>query len=141
MFKFRFVLAACVLAFAAACGSSSPSAPTTFNPSPSPSPTPGTNAIVIPSGAQNLGTSAFNPNPIMVSVGTTVTWTNTDTIAHTATSNTGAFDSGLIGAGGAIQLHVPVGRHVTLPLHDPSGDDGIGRRAMTGGDYGFARST
>jgi plastocyanin len=105
MFKFRFVLAACVLALAAACGSSSPSAPsTTFNPSPTPSPTPGSNAVVIPSGAQTLGTAAFNPNPIMVSVGSTVTWTNNDSISHTATSNTGAFDSGLIGAGGSFSF-------------------------------------
>ena len=104
MFKFRFVLAACVLALAAACGSSSPSAPTTFNPSPTPSPTPGSNAVAIPSGAQTKGTAAFNPNPIMVSVGTTVTWTNNDSIAHTATSNTGAFDSGLIGAGGSFSF-------------------------------------
>ena len=115
MFKFRFVLAACVLALAAACGSSSPSAPTTFNPSPTPSPTPGTNTVVIPSGAQNLGTSAFNPNPIMVSVGATVTWTNSDTIAHTATSNTGAFDSGLIGAGG--QFSFTFQSAGTFPYH------------------------
>ena len=38
--------------------------------------------------------NAFNPGNRTVSVGTTVTWTNKDGIAHTVTSNTGAFGSG-----------------------------------------------
>src|SRR3989339_2183551 len=41
--------------------------------------------------------NAFNPGNRTVSVGTTVTWTNKDGIAHTVTSNTGAFGSGNMG--------------------------------------------
>jgi plastocyanin len=36
---------------------------------------------------------------IRVSVGSTVTWTNLDAAGHTATSDTGDFDSGLLGSG------------------------------------------
>jgi plastocyanin len=37
---------------------------------------------------------AFQPATLTVTVGTTVTWTNKDTAAHTVTSDTGVFDSG-----------------------------------------------
>jgi plastocyanin len=46
-----------------------------------------------------MGAAGFAPNPITVAVGTTVTWTNNDSTGHTVTSNTGAFDSGALGAG------------------------------------------
>ena len=37
----------------------------------------------------------FTPNDLTVSVGTTITWTNTGAVAHTATADDGAsFDSG-----------------------------------------------
>ena len=43
---------------------------------------------------------AFAPGEVTVSVGDTVTWTNTDDgIVHTVTSTTGAFDSGDLGDG------------------------------------------
>lgn len=37
---------------------------------------------------------AFVPATITVTVGTTVTWTNLDSVAHTVTSETDLFDSG-----------------------------------------------
>jgi plastocyanin len=37
---------------------------------------------------------SFQPAAVQVPVGTTVTWTNSDGINHTVTSDTGAFDSG-----------------------------------------------
>ena len=37
---------------------------------------------------------AFVPATITVAVGTTVTWTNLDSVAHTVTSETDLFDSG-----------------------------------------------
>jgi len=46
--------------------------------------------------------SCFIPNPVMIAMGGTVTWENTDTAAHTVTSGTavqgpdGVFDSGLL---------------------------------------------
>jgi plastocyanin len=42
--------------------------------------------------------SAYNPSTIQVTRGTTVTWVNEDSVAHTATSN--MFDSKNIGPGG-----------------------------------------
>jgi len=42
---------------------------------------------------------AYSPATIKVSIGTTVTWTNKDTVKHTVTSQTQLFDSGLFGKG------------------------------------------
>ncbi|MDP4209918.1 MAG: cupredoxin domain-containing protein [Bacteroidota bacterium] len=39
---------------------------------------------------------AFNPSSTTVSVGTTVTWANRDSLAHTVTSSNNTFDSGNI---------------------------------------------
>ena len=41
----------------------------------------------------------FSPNPIRITAGSTVTWTNTSSKAHTATSDAGAWDTGAIGTG------------------------------------------
>ena len=43
--------------------------------------------------------TSYQPNEIEVEVGTTVTWTNEDSFAHTVTSQEAGFDSGNIGAG------------------------------------------
>ena len=42
---------------------------------------------------------AFSPATLTITAGDTVTWTNEDQVEHTATSTTGAFDSGLLGQG------------------------------------------
>jgi plastocyanin len=42
---------------------------------------------------------AFEPATLTITVGDTVTWTNEDSVAHTATSSTGAFDTGLLDQG------------------------------------------
>ena len=42
---------------------------------------------------------AFNPSSITVPAGTTVTWTNNDSVTHTVTSDSGAFDSGNLAPG------------------------------------------
>src|SRR5438309_3984136 len=42
----------------------------------------------------------FSPNPIQITVGSTVTWTNATGPTHTATSDTGAWTTGSIGPGG-----------------------------------------
>src|ERR1700682_1593255 len=41
----------------------------------------------------------FSPKPIQVTVGSTVTWINGTAPTHTATSDTGAWDTGNIAAG------------------------------------------
>lgn len=42
---------------------------------------------------------SFLPNPALVKAGQTVAWVNTDAITHTATSDTGAFDTSAIAPG------------------------------------------
>jgi len=85
------ILFVMLAALVAGCGSSS---------SPS-SPSPMGMTVTIPVGARSLGTGGYAPNPVTVAAGTTITWTNTDSIAHTATSDTpGLFDSGSIAPGG-----------------------------------------
>jgi plastocyanin len=54
---------------------------------------PGTNEVWIQG-------SAFNPDKITVTAGTTITWTNKDGAVHTVTGDTGLFDSGDIAANG-----------------------------------------
>jgi plastocyanin len=44
----------------------------------------------------NVGSNSYNPNPVEVKVGETVTWTNDDSVIHTATSTDGTFDSGIM---------------------------------------------
>ncbi len=60
-----------------------------------------TNSVSIVPGSSTLTTDAFQPNPIQVSVGSTVTWTNNDAQPHTATSGQnatpdGRFDSSIL---------------------------------------------
>src|SRR4029450_7612890 len=77
-----------------ACGRSA------STPSPPPTPPPVTSGsgtpVTIPTGASTLGNRAFSPDAVDVAVGTTVTWTNSDSIAHTSTSNGAGWDSGAI---------------------------------------------
>ena len=102
MFSMRFVLAVCLSVLAVACGSdySSPSTPTP-TPDPTPAPTQGgtSSTITIPMGAEALGSRAFTPGNLEIAVGSTVTWTNTDSVSHTSTSNASGWDSGIIGPG------------------------------------------
>src|SRR5262245_53872359 len=99
MFSIRLTVAAALSVLAVACGSdsSSPSMPAT----PTPVPTPGgsSTAISIPMGAEVLGNRAFTPDNLEIAAGTTVTWTNTDSVAHTSTSNANGWDSGIISPG------------------------------------------
>jgi nitrite reductase (NO-forming) len=48
----------------------------------------GETGVSITTGSSTKTDNAFEPNPISVSVGDTVTWTNDDTTVHTATSGT-----------------------------------------------------
>ena len=60
--------------------------------------------IVLPlscSGGNKVTISnlAFSPLSLTVAVGTTVTWTNKDSVAHTVTSDSGVFNSGNLANG------------------------------------------
>jgi plastocyanin len=54
-----------------------------------------TTSVSIVPGSSTLTTDAFSPNPIQVSVGSTVTWTNNDSQAHTVNSGNSPTQSGL----------------------------------------------
>jgi plastocyanin len=98
-----FVAAFLCAAAIAGCGGSA-SSPTPATPTPEPTPTTGVPSIVsasIPRGASDLTTTAYVPNPITVSVGTTVTWLNNDNVAHTVSSQNNLWDSGGIQPGAA----------------------------------------
>lgn len=47
----------------------------------------------------NIHDHAFDPGQLDVSAGTTVTWTNGDTVPHTVTADDGLFDSGTLNPG------------------------------------------
>jgi plastocyanin len=98
MIFIRLTLAVVLSLGALACGSDYASPST---PSPTPAPVTGgpSSAITIPMGAEVLGNRAFVPGDLEISVGTTVTWTNTDSVGHTSTSNGSGWDSGLIAPG------------------------------------------
>ena len=98
---FRRILLVAVLSAVAGCSSSS-------SPSSSPSTTPPTTgsstAVSIPTNARTLTTTAFVPNPVAVTVGTTVTWTNNDSIAHDSVADGGMWNSGILGPGQSFQF-------------------------------------
>ena len=54
-----------------------------------------TTSVTMGPGSSTLTTDAFSPNPIQVSVGSTVTWTNNDSVIHTVNSGTSPTESGL----------------------------------------------
>jgi plastocyanin len=64
-----------------------------------PSPTTTGSSVSIVAGSRTLTTTAYNPNPITMSVGGTVTWMNNDSITHTSTSDGGSWDSGTMAPG------------------------------------------
>jgi plastocyanin len=92
----RALIAVVVAAAAAACGSSSssPSSSSTTTTTGGP-----TAAVSIPSNARTLTTTAFGANPLAVAVGTTVTWTNNDTIAHDSVADGQQWNSGILNPG------------------------------------------
>ena len=49
--------------------------------------------------AVNIQNSAFAPTTTTIKIGDTVTWTNRDAFSHTSTSDTGAWNTGVITAG------------------------------------------
>src|SRR5512133_2253916 len=105
MFSSRFALVSAVALLASACGGYS-------SPSPSPLPSPGptgnpsdpSTSITIPTGAEVLGNRAFNPDDLSGAVGANVTWTNTDSVTHTSTSDASGWDSGAVAPRGQFSV-------------------------------------
>lgn len=97
----RVTVVFAVLIFASACSGNSASAP-----SPTPPGDPAT-SVSIPRGAESLGNRAYAPDELTVQAGATVTWTNTDSEAHTSTSNIAGWDSGVIAPGASFSFQFP----------------------------------
>jgi plastocyanin len=87
---------------AAEGAAASPSASPTVSPTAtieatreaSPQASPGAEACTI-----DIRDLAYHPAQTEIAVGTTVTWTNSDTVPHTATATDRTFDSGILDPG------------------------------------------
>jgi plastocyanin len=66
-------------------------------------------------GAAALGNRAYTPDELDVTVGTTVTWMNTDSIAHTSTSDATGWNSGTLAPGGQFSFAFQTAG--TFPYH------------------------
>lgn len=75
---------------------------------PSPMTTPATMAV-------SISGFAFNPTTSTVSIGTTITWTNNDVVAHTVTADDNSFNSGLIQPGATYSK--TFSSAATIPYH------------------------
>src|ERR1043165_1434183 len=58
----------------------------------------------------------------LAAAGTTVRWTNTDSVAHTSTADAGAFNFGHAGGRRALRFRLPGRGELSVPLRDSSGD-------------------
>jgi plastocyanin len=111
MLTLRLAAVSTFLMFTIACGggysspSTTPSPVPAPAPSPSPSPAPSpalgvsSSAVAIAVGASTLGNRAYAPDDLNVAAGTTVTWTNTDSVDHTSTSDATGWNSGTVAPG------------------------------------------
>jgi len=116
MLSFRIVVVSVAMTAAIACGGSSSSSTSPSQTPPPPAPAPGgTSSVAIPVGAASLGTSSYAPDNLNVTVGTTVTWTNTDSVLHTSTSDGQGWSSGAIAPGGQFSVAFPTTG--TFPYH------------------------
>src|SRR5262245_58290681 len=109
----RVTLAVCSLTAAIACGKNS--SPT----SPSP-----TNVSV------SIASNGFTPNPINISVGSSVTWTNNDTSMHGVVANDGAFRSDGLATGRQYSYLFPTAG--TFRYHDLSNASVVGTVNVSG---------
>jgi plastocyanin len=95
-------LAALSLAVILATAACSASASPVSSVAPSVAP-PAAGSVASPAAvtgsAVSIANFSFQPAAITVAVGTTVTWTNNDSSAHTVTANDGSFDSGRLAPG------------------------------------------
>jgi len=66
-------------------------------------------------GASTLGNRAYSPPELNIATGTTVTWTNTDSVAHTSTSDAPGWNSGSVAPGG--QFSTSFQAAGTFPYH------------------------
>ncbi len=78
-------------------------------------PAASTSSKPVAGNSVTISNFAFSPATVTVAVGTTVTWTNKDSVAHTVTSDTGAFDSGNLSPNGTYSYKFTTSG--TFPYH------------------------
>jgi plastocyanin len=77
---------------------------------------------------------AFSPSSLTINVGDRVTWTNSDSVAHTATATSGAFDTGDIAEGQSASVRfTKPGTYAYACTPHPSMTGTIRVRAASGG--------
>ena len=91
----------------ASCGKSSSNPPA--------APTPTTVTVSIVSGARVLTTTAYSPNPVTITRGSTVTWVNNDSTTHDQVADGGAFNTGNVAPGA--QASVTFQNAGSFPYH------------------------
>ncbi len=99
MYKTAVVTSVAILVYvvAALVGCNSTSNPSSMTGPAPPPPPPPANTVAI-------ANFAFNPSSITVRANTTITWKNNDGVAHTATADNGAWDTGSIPSGGSASV-------------------------------------
>ncbi len=85
LFACGVIVSSCLLV---GCDDDSPTNPSGSNVS-----------VSIVANSSSLTSTAYSPNPITVTRGSTVTWTNNDTVTHTATADSGSWNSGGLAPG------------------------------------------
>jgi plastocyanin len=111
-----------IAATAAGCGGSgssgssysSPTSPTPVPSSPAPAPSGAVDVTITIVGMN--GSNSYAPNPATVKVGQKVAWRNADSLAHTATADGFAFDTGTI-APGATSNPITMNTAGSFPYH------------------------
>ena len=98
--KYLLLVSVLVLTFAlAACSTQA----TPASPQPTAYPIESKSSAESPATGETLEIAivnfSFSPKDVTIKKGTTVTWTNQDSVIHTATSDTGVFDSGNLSQG------------------------------------------
>ncbi len=77
---------------------------------------------------------AFSPRTLTINVGDRVTWTNSDAVGHTATANSGAFDTGNIDQGESATVRfTQAGTYRYICTPHPTMTGTIRVRAASGG--------
>jgi len=103
----RLVMIFISAAAVASCGKSSDSTPA--------APSPSTVTVSIVSGARTLTTTAYSPNPVTITRGSTVTWVNNDSTTHDQVADGGAFNTGNVAPGA--QASVTFQNAGSFPYH------------------------
>jgi plastocyanin len=113
-------IALVVATAAAGCGGGSgnsysgPASPTPVPTSQGPSPSGPSDVTITIAGMS--GSNSYSPNPATVKVGQKVAWRNADSVAHTATADGSAFDTGTI-APGATSGSITMSAAGSFPYH------------------------